>query len=267
MHKLRAKDEVSSVNELLASVNSVTLGYGRKVVLKDVTMQLGEGEFWGFVGPNGSGKTTLVRALLGLIKPQQGQIVWHRQVRIGYVPQREALDDLLPLTALDIVLLGRIRKGGLLHRFSAEDFDKALQTMEQVGIADLARLPFRELSGGQKQRVLLARALVADPDLLLLDEPTNGLDLPTEHAIMELLKQIHSERNVAIVFVTHLLSLAANSVTHLALFHNGRVIAGEIGELLSEQKLSATYQTPISVHDLNGYKVVMVQNRERVQNA
>ncbi len=251
----------------LVSIQQVTLGYGRKIVLRDVTMQLGEGEFWAFVGPNGSGKTTLVRALLGLIKPKRGQIIWHRQVRIGYVPQREALDDLLPLTALDIVLLGRIRKGGFLHRFSTEDFDKALKVMEQVGIADLAHLPFRELSGGQKQRVLLARALVTEPDLLLLDEPTNGLDLPTEHAIMELLRQIHAQRNVTIVFVTHLLSLAANSATHLALFHDGRVIAGEIGELLSEQKLSATYQTPITVHELNGYKVVMVQGEERVKNA
>ncbi len=251
----------------LVSIQQVTLGYGRKIVLRDVTMQLGEGEFWAFVGPNGSGKTTLVRALLGLIKPKRGQIIWHRQVRIGYVPQREALDDLLPLTALDIVLLGRIRKGGFLHRFSHEDFDKAMKAMEQVGIADLAHLPFRELSGGQKQRVLLARALVTEPDLLLLDEPTNGLDLPTEHAIMELLRRIHGQRNVTIVFVTHLLSLAANSATHLALFHDGRVIAGEIGELLSEQKLSATYQTPITVHELNGYKVVMVQGEERVKNA
>lgn len=254
------------MSEPLISIRNVTLGYGHKVVLRDVTMQLGESEFWGFVGPNGSGKTTLVRALLGLIKPKQGQIVWHKQIRIGYVPQREALDDLPPLTALDIVLLGRIRKGGFLHRFSAEDFEKALQAMEQVGISDLARLPFRELSGGQKQRVLIARALVTEPDLLLLDEPTNGLDLPTEHAIMELLRRIHVGQNVTIVFVTHLLSLAANSATHLALFHDGRVTAGEISELLSEQKLSATYQKPISVHELNGYKVVMVQEKERVQD-
>lgn len=250
------------MGELLVSINSAILGYGQKTVLKNVTMQLSEGEFWGFVGPNGSGKTTLVRALLGLIKPRHGQIVWHRQVRIGYVPQREALDDLLPLTSLEIVLLGRIRKGGFLHRFSAEDFDRAFRAMEQVGIADLAHLPFRELSGGQKQRVLLARALVTEPNLLLLDEPTNGLDLPTEHAIMEFLKRIHTEGNVTIVFVTHLLSLAANSATHLALFQDGLVIAGEISELLNEQRLSATYQKPIAVYELNGYKVVMVQNKE-----
>jgi len=255
------------MGETLVSLREVTLGYGRKVVLRDVTMEIGAGEFWGFVGPNGSGKTTLVRALLGLVKPKRGQILWGKQVRVGYVPQREALDDLLPLTALDIVLLGRIRKGGFLHRFSGADLDKAVETMEQVGIADLASLPFRELSGGQKQRVLIARALVTEPELLLLDEPTNGLDLPTEHAIMELLRRIHGERNVTIVFVTHLLSLAANAATHLALFHDGRVIAGEIDELLSEQKLSATYQTPIAVQELNGYKVVMVRSEERVKNA
>jgi ABC-type Mn2+/Zn2+ transport system ATPase subunit len=256
------------MNEFLVSVESVMLGYGRKIVLSDVTVQVGAGEFWGFVGPNGSGKTTLIRALLGLLKPKQGKIVWHRKVRIGYVPQREALDDLLPMTALDIVLMGRVRRGGFLHRFSPADFEAALQVMEQIGIADLASLPFRELSGGQKQRVLIARALATEPDLLLLDEPTNGLDLPTEHAIMELLRKIHAEQGVTIVFVTHLLSLAANSATHLALFHDGRVTAGEINKLLTDQQLSATYQTPITVHELNGYKVVMVQgSKERVRNA
>jgi ABC-type Mn2+/Zn2+ transport system ATPase subunit len=256
------------MSEILVSVENVTLGYGRKTVLRNVTMQIGAGEFWGFVGPNGSGKTTLIRALLGLLNPKQGKIVWHKKVRIGYVPQREALDELLPMTALDIVLMGRIRKGGFLHRFSTDDFEAANQVMEQVGIADLVSLPFRELSGGQKQRVLIARALATEPDLLLLDEPTNGLDLPTEHAIMELLRKIHAEQGVTIVFVTHLLSLAANSATHLALFHDGRVTAGEISELLTDQQLSATYQTPITVHELNGYKVVMVQgSKERVRNA
>jgi ABC-type cobalamin/Fe3+-siderophores transport system ATPase subunit len=135
---------------------------------------------------------------------------------------------------------------------------KALAAMEQVGIADLAPMRYRQLSGGQKQRVLLARALATEPDLLLLDEPTNGLDLPTEHAIMELLRRIHQERGVTIVLVTHLLSLAANAATHLALFRDGQVVAGSVAEMLTERRLSATYQTPIAVRELNGYRVVMV---------
>ncbi|GBC98403.1 Zinc import ATP-binding protein ZnuC [bacterium HR17] len=246
------------MGKALVSLQSVTLGYGRKVVLREVTMRLGQGEFWGFVGPNGSGKTTLVRALLRLLRPQSGQIVWHQPVRIGYVPQREALDDLLPLTALDIVLMGRIRKGGFLHRFTVTDRQKALQVMEQVGIAALAPLPYRDLSGGQKQRVLIARALATEPDVLLLDEPTNGLDLPTEHAIMALLRRIHAERGVTVVLVTHLLSLAANAATHLALFREGQVIAGPAPELLTERRLSATYQAPIVVHEVNGYRIVLM---------
>ncbi len=256
------------MNEPLVTVAQATLGYGRSVVLREVNLCLSVGEFWGFVGPNGSGKTTLVRALMGLLKPKKGQILWHRQARIGYVPQREALDNLLPLTVMDIVLMGRIRRSGFLHRFSAEDREKALEALEMVGIADFAHRAYRDLSGGQKQRVLLARALAIEPEVLLLDEPTNGLDLPTEHAIMELLRRIHGERRVTIVFVTHLLSLAANAVTHLALFHDGRVIVGRIDELLTEQRLSATYQTPISVSELNGYRIVMVQEaRADVGNA
>lgn len=252
----------------LVTISQADFGYGKKLVLKGVSFQLKAGDFWGFVGPNGSGKTTLVRALLGLIRPKRGQIIWHQKARIGYVPQREALDDLLPMTALDIVLMGRVRKGGFLHRFTHVDSEKAFQAMQLVGITDLASIPFRELSGGQKQRVLIARTLATEPNLLLLDEPTNGLDLPTEQAIMELLRQIHAEQNVTVVFVTHLLSLAANSATHLALFHNGSVIAGEIEELLNEHRLSETYRTEISVRELDGYKVVMAQKRrERLKNA
>lgn len=251
----------------LVTISQADFGYGRKLVLKGVSFQLRVGDFWGFVGPNGSGKTTLVRALLGSIRPKRGQIIWHQKARIGYVPQREALEDLLPMTALDIVLMGRVRKGGFLHRFTQVDYEKAFQAMQLVGIADLVSIPFRELSGGQKQRVLIARALATEPNLLLLDEPTNGLDLPTEQAIMELLKRIHAERNVTVVFVTHLLSLAVNSATHLALFHNGSVIAGEIGELLNEHRLSETYRTEISVRELDGYKIVMAQKRrERLTN-
>lgn len=246
------------MGEPLVRLKEVALGYGRKVVLRDVSLQLQQGEFWGFVGPNGSGKTTLVRALLGLLRPMKGQVVWHRRTRIGYVPQRETLDDLLPLTALEIVLMGRIHRGGFGHRFTPDDQAKALAAMEQVGIADLAPMRYRQLSGGQKQRVLLARALATEPDLLLLDEPTNGLDLPTEHAIMELLHRIHQERGVTIVLVTHLLSLAANAATHLALFRDGQVIAGSITEMLTEGRLSATYQKPITVRELNGYRVVMI---------
>lgn len=245
--------------EPLVSVEEATLGYGRKVVLRKVTLQPCCGEFWGFVGPNGSGKTTLVRALLGVLRPLQGRIVWHRPARIGYVPQREALEELFPLTALDIVRMGRLHKGGFLHRFTAEDQRRAWEALEQVGIAELAPLPYRELSGGQKQRVLIARALATGPELLLLDEPTNGLDLPTEHAIMALLRRIHAERGVTVVLVTHLLSLAANAATHLALFHDGHVTAGSLEELLREERLSATYQTPIEVKEVDGYKVVMVQ--------
>ncbi len=251
--------------EPLVTVEDATFGYGRKTVLERVHLHLCCGNFWGFVGPNGSGKTTLVRALLGLLKPQAGSVVWHRKARIGYVPQREALDDLLPLTALDIVLLGRLRRGGFCYRFTEEDRRKALEVMELMGIADLAALPYRALSGGQKQRVLIARALAAEPELLLLDEPTNGLDLPTEHAIMKLLKQIHEEQGVTIVFVTHLLNLAANAVTHLALFWDGRVIAGSVDELLSEQQLSAVYQIPVSVREMDGYRFVMVQETVRAK--
>src|SRR5262249_7740495 len=140
-------------------------------------------DYIAIVGPNGAGKTTLLHAILGALPPQSGTITQHREPLIfGYVPQAQTMDDQFPLTALDIVLMGRYRKIGLLKRPSKEDRERAHLALEQVGVPDLAPRLFREFSGGQKQRTLMARALVCDPDVLVLDEPTNDMDVAAEHA-------------------------------------------------------------------------------------
>jgi ABC-type Mn2+/Zn2+ transport system ATPase subunit len=248
--------------EKLITIQSLWLGYGKQVVLKDVEACICSGEFVGLVGPNGSGKTTFLKALLGILKPIRGSIIWHvprESVRFGYVPQRELLDELYPLSAIDIVLMSRLQRKHFLKRMTKEDVDVAMWALEQVGIADMANQPYRLLSGGQRQKVLIARALAVEPNILILDEPTNGLDLPTEHSIMELIARLHSELSITVIFVTHLLNLVINFANKLCIFHDGRVYVGETSEMVSPERLKEAYGVETVVATVNGRKLIFVR--------
>jgi ABC-type cobalamin/Fe3+-siderophores transport system ATPase subunit len=250
---------VIAVPEPFVRFDRVQLGYGRQVVLDNVNLDIFPGDFFGLVGPNGSGKTTLLRCLLGILKPLSGQVTRAPGLRVGYVPQREMLDTLFPLTALDIVLMGRYPHAGLFRSPRHTDRDIALQCLQQVGLADSAGKLYRELSGGQRQRVLIARALAVEPSLLVLDEPTNGLDLPTEAAILGLIERLHSEGSLTIVLVSHVLNVVARYATRMGVLLDGRLLAGEADQLMQEQVLQDVYGVPVCVQRLNRHYIVAVR--------
>src|SRR2546430_2484678 len=141
----------------LVRFDHATLGYGRRVVLSDLTFEIPEGDFLGLVGPNGAGKTTILRAILGSLRPMQGTVSVASGLRFGYVPQRDSVDYNFPLKVLDVVLMGRFDRIGLGRRPKPEDTQRALDALEHVGIAHLAQQQLNALSGGQKQRTLIAR--------------------------------------------------------------------------------------------------------------
>src|SRR5688500_6914406 len=147
----------------LVSFDHATLGYGRRVVLSDISFDIPRGDFLGLVGPNGAGKTTILRAMLGSLQPLQGRMKIDPSIRVGYVPQRDSVDYNFPLTVTDVVLMGRYDRIGLGRRPTSEDRKRALAALEHVGIANLAENQLTALSGGQKQRTLIARALVGEP--------------------------------------------------------------------------------------------------------
>lgn len=252
------------MSEPLVQFDRVQLGYGRQVVLDNVSLDIYRGDFFGLVGPNGSGKTTLLRCLLGILKPLSGQVTRAPGLRIGYVPQREMLDTLFPLTALDIVLMGRYPHAGLFRSPRRADRDFALQCLQQVGLAESAQKLYRELSGGQRQRVLIARALAVEPNLLVLDEPTNGLDLPTEAAILGLIERLHSQGGLTIVLVSHVLNVVARYATRMGVLLDGKLLADEAEQLMQEQVLQEAYGVPVCVQRLNHHYIVAV--REMVED-
>jgi ABC-type Mn2+/Zn2+ transport system ATPase subunit len=241
-----------------------TLGYGRRVVLSDLTFQIPDGDFLGLVGPNGAGKTTILRAILGTLEPTAGTVSRQPQLRFGYVPQRDQVDYSFPLRVLDVVLMGRYDRVGIGRRPRREDHDRALAALDAVGIRELAGDPLARLSGGQKQRTLIARALVGEPNLLVLDEPTTGMDLVSTTQILGLVRELHERSGLTVLMVSHALNEIANYVTRIALVQEGSFRIGPVEEILTERTLSELYGIPVEVDSFDGHRIVLARRGSAV---
>ena len=229
---------------MLVALDDVTLGYDGRPVLEHVSLGVERGEFVALLGPNGAGKTTLFRGMLGLIPVLGGRITYGFDRRLqppGYVPQKETLDPIFPLTVFEVVVMGTYARLAPLRPIRQRQRATAAACLEQVGLADLARQPFWTLSGGQRQRVLIARALAAEPILLLLDEPTAGIDPGAEAGIMELIARLNHERALTVVLVSHHLRLVRSVVRTVIWVEDGVVTRGSTAELLAPERLAAVF--------------------------
>ncbi|MSR03165.1 MAG: metal ABC transporter ATP-binding protein [Gemmatimonadetes bacterium] len=247
----------------LVRFDGVSLGYGRSPVLTGVTFAVPEGDFLGVVGPNGSGKTTIIRAMLGTLLPLAGTVTKTAGLRFGYVPQRDQVDSLFPLSVSDVVIMGRYDRIRLGHRPGPDDRRAARQALEQVGVPHLADRNLSRLSGGQKQRVLIARALVGDPNVLVLDEPTNGMDLVSTTQILGLVRDLHDQRGLTVVMVSHALNEVANYVHRIGLVFEEKLRLGMVPEIINEEVLSQVYGLPVEVNTFDGHRVVVTRRPAR----
>jgi zinc transport system ATP-binding protein len=228
-------------DEPAISFSKVSFSYGHAPVLEDVSFTVGRLDSMCIVGPNGGGKTTLVKLILGLLAPQAGVIrvfgraPRHARANIGYMPQHVLYDPQFPVTAMDIVLMGRLGRRGLGSFFgwhNSKDRQAALEALGQVEMNEFRDLPFASLSGGQRQRVLVARALCSWPALLLLDEPTSNIDTLAESHLWKLLHTLN--RSMTILMVTHDLGVVPNlaekviCVNRRVVVHDTREVTGEL---------------------------------------
>jgi ABC-type Mn2+/Zn2+ transport system ATPase subunit len=243
----------------LVEFDHATLGYGRRVVLSDLTFQIPEGDFLGLVGPNGAGKTTILRAILRSLRPLSGRVMVREGLRFGYVPQRDSVDYGFPLKVLDVVMMGRYDRIGLGRRPTAVDRELAVRALAQVGIAHLADQQLGALSGGQKQRTLIARALVGNPDILVLDEPTNGMDLVSTTQILSLVRDLHEQRHMTVLMVSHALNEVANYVNRIALTMEGAFRIGSVEDIVNEETLSGMYGLPVEVDEMHGHRIIVAK--------
>lgn len=257
----------------LIRCSNLSIGYSGRALLEGIDLVVERGEFVGLVGPNGGGKTTLLRTILGLIPPVRGEIARAPSptggaLRFGYVIQREHLDRVFPLSLQEVVLMGRTARLGLFRFPGREDRRKVAEALERVGIADLARRPFRDLSGGQQQRAIIARALASEPDVLVLDEPTAGTDLAGEGAVMDLLADLN-RGGMTMILVSHALSTVMNHASRLAFIRHDRRLfrMGPTKEMLTREVLTRLYEVPVRVESIGGHLVVVREADARRSSA
>ncbi len=226
--------------------------------LRDVSLQIGEGELVGLVGPNGSGKTTLLRLFLGLLRPISGRAVadgratseWSRREfaqRVGVVAQRE--EPAFPLRVRQAVTFGRYPHLGQIGRLSPYDREVVDRAMHQCDVTALRDRWVGTLSGGEWQRVRIARALAQEPGALVLDEPTASLDIRHEMEVLELVSDLVRERGMSGIIVTHHINLAARFVDRLVLMHRGAMrAAGSPRAVITPELIEEVFEWPVDVH-------------------
>ncbi len=236
----------SDTESLPLEIHDLTVAYHKKPVLYGIDLAVPAGKLVGIVGPNGAGKSTLIKAIMSVLPASSGWIKVFGQPfskslkRVGYVPQRESVDWDFPVNVMDVVLMGRYGRRGLLKRLTKQDREIARECLQKVNMLAYADRQIANLSGGQQQRVFLARALAQESDLYLMDEPFSGVDAATESAIITLLNELKS-RGKTILVVHHDLPTARTYFDMLLLI-NMRVVAfGPTDEVFTQELLQKTY--------------------------
>jgi len=230
------------------AVEGLSLRYGSQAspALDDLSFRVPEGTRVALVGPNGAGKSTLFKAMVGLLRPQEGRVLvhglpfGHDKDCVAYVPQREEVDWRFPVSVLDVVLMGRYARLGWFRRPGRADRAAAMDCLGRLGIGDLAGRPIGDLSGGQQQRVFLARALVQEPHILLLDEPFAGVDVTSQELVLDLLDDLR-ERRVTVIVATHDLQLAAERFEQVLLLNHRLLAFGPADEVFRAEQVKAAF--------------------------
>jgi len=233
-------------------VEEVTAGYDNTAALERVSFSVFGGEQVAVVGPNGAGKSTLFKVIAGLLPLRVGRVRVmgcdpHREpVEISYVTQQGEVDFSFPVTAADVVMMGRIGRMGWLRWPSRQDREVVRRALAQVGIQDLADRQIGELSGGQQQRVFIARALAQEAEILLMDEPFAGVDATSEQAILDLLERF-KEGGITILLSTHDLNLAADRFDRVLLLNREVIAYGPPQEVFCPDVLHRAYGGQLAV--------------------
>jgi len=255
-------------------------GYGREVILKDISFKVKPGEFLGIIGPNGSGKSTLLRLASKFLAPQKGKVLFENKntakiklkefsQKLAFVPQETLID--FSFSVWEIVLMGRIPHLKRLQLQTKKDFaiaEKALLVTDSLHLKDK---PINQLSAGERQRVIIAKALAQEPTLLFLDEPTSHLDIGHQIQILDLLKKLNREINLTIVVVLHDLNSASSYCDRLILLDQGKIFKDAApSEVLTYQNIEAVYKTLVLVKK-NPFSskpyVILISQDEQCQHA
>ncbi len=240
----RPSDSLPSI-----SADNITVAYSNgHVALENVSFDLAAGTICGLVGVNGSGKSTLFKTIMGFVRPTRGSIRIAgmpvdealKANLVAYVPQSEDVDWNFPVLVEDVVMMGRYGHMGFLRRASKEDHAKVSEALERVGMTDFRKRQIGELSGGQKKRVFLARALAQQSRIILLDEPFTGVDVKTESAIIELLRDLRARKHLMLVS-THNLGSVPDFCDQVVLINKKLLAAGPTETTFTQANLEKAF--------------------------
>lgn len=232
----------------IIKVEDLTVAYDLKPVLWDIDLALPLGELIAIVGPNGAGKSTLIKSMLNIHKPISGKTYFagkeYKEVykEIAYVPQRGSVDWDFPTTVFDVVLMGRYGHVGWFKRPGKIDKEKALAALKMVKMDKFLNRQIKELSGGQQQRVFLARALVQEANIYFMDEPFQGVDIMTELAIVEILRELKKQGKTVIV-VHHDLDTVPKYFDYVTLLNMKVIASGKVSEVFTEEIINRAYKS------------------------
>ena len=247
-----AETESTKSQRTAIDVKDLTVSYGPVPALLDVSLSVPEGKLVGVIGPNGSGKSTLIKAILGFVKPDIGEILIENQDvsqakgKVAYVPQRGAVDWDFPITVAEVAVMGRYGKRRWWRDLTKDDYRLANEALEKVRMSEFAHRQIGQLSGGQQQRVFMARALTQNADILLLDEPFAGVDAATEAAILDVLQETKRQGKTVVV-VHHDLSTAAEYFDLLILLKQRLFAFGPPQKVLLPRLLCDVYEGNMKV--------------------
>ncbi|MCU0446649.1 MAG: metal ABC transporter ATP-binding protein [Microscillaceae bacterium] len=243
---------VQHIDNPVVELHNVTVAYQQKPVLWNIDYTLPEGNLIGIIGPNGSGKTTMIKAMMGLLPLSSGYTkIFGKDLddvrsRVSYVPQRGSVDWDFPANVLDVVLMGRSKPKNIFKRLTSQDRAIALECLRKVKMENFVKRQISQLSGGQQQRVFLARALAQEADLYLMDEPFVGVDMATEQAIIDLLKEMR-EKGKTILVVHHDLQTVKDYFDWVVLLNTRLVASGKTEDVFQSELLNETYGGKLNI--------------------
>lgn len=249
-----------NVGDVILQTHGLTVGYhGQPRAIENVSFSVHAGERVAVIGPNGAGKSTLVKAIMGLVPPQAGQISLPEDIHLGYVPQHESVDWNFPVTVRDVVMMGRVRQIGLFRWPTRDHWRIVDAALERADMAGLADRQIGELSGGQRRRAFIARALAQEARILLLDEPFSGVDASVQASLMDTLDRLNAD-GLTILLTTHDLGLAFNRFDRVMAL-NRRVIAyGAPADVYRPDVLSRLYGGRFATWDEQSRTMVFIDD-------
>lgn len=219
--------------------SDVIIGYGGKVVAKDINFIVDKGDYLCIIGENGAGKSTLVKSILGLCKTMAGEITISREIKddgIGYLPQQTDIQRDFPASVKEVVMSGCLNRCKKKFFFTKKEKDIVAYQLERLGITHLANKSYRALSGGQQQRTLLARALCASDKILILDEPVASLDPKATEDFYRLIDQLNKKDKMTIVMISHDKEAVLNYASHILYLSEQRSFYGTKEEYVSNNQ-------------------------------